>query len=327
MTKINKPEYFIGSYVKLNFEKIIERHSARGEWKYIPYIKECKNLFVKMPNGDIYDVQSMDKVNYIKFDDLNNCNQNTKNTTITNLMPLSKYYPEERIFLQNIDLALKLLNLYLEQSGSWINKNSLILNESGNLVYLGKINEKQRFIMTFTDKINLAMANDSEITDNNSYEIEDNLYIGYIISEEKIAYESPEDLTMEYPEFIRNLNFKLNPRVKVLKKITGKYIDVYTGEFVNVIDDTQLTQLKESETKKLSFVIHYLHKEADIGVASITPLSNFLNESGIIIDISKNIEEQINDYYEKVVPFYLKDNIPNTILPRKDVVLTRNLTK
>lgn len=327
MTKINKPEYFVASYVKFEFEKIIEHHSARGEWKYIPYIKEYKNLFVKMPNGDIFDVQSMNKVNYIDFDDLNNYTNNIKNTIITNLMPLSKYYLDEKSFLQNMDLALELLNLYLEQSGSWINKNELILNESGNLVYTGKINEKQRFIMTFMDKINLAMTNNSEITDNNSYEIEDNLYIGYIISEEKIAYESPEDLTMEYKEFIRNLNFKLNPRVKILKKIMGEYIDVYTGEVVNVIDDTQLSQLKESEKQKLSFVIHYLHKEKDIGVASIIPLSKFLNESGIIIDNSKNIEEQINDYYEKVVPFHITDNIPTSILPRRDVILTRNLTK
>ena len=40
MTKINKPEYYLGNYVDFRFEKIIERHSARGEWKYIPYIKD-----------------------------------------------------------------------------------------------------------------------------------------------------------------------------------------------------------------------------------------------------------------------------------------------
>lgn len=327
MTKINKPEYYLGNYVDFRFEKIIERHSARGEWKYIPYIKDSKNLFVKMPNGDIFDVQSKEKIEFISFDDLSNQEEKTKQKVVTNLVPLHKNYLDEKSFLKNVNLSLELLNFHLEQSGEWIIKDNVTIDKNGLFNYSGLLNDKQKAIMTSYDNIMLALSNNGNQLVNNTYTIEDDVYVGFELSEEIILYNDLDEWEMGNVDFVRTLNFKVNPRVRLLRKEGNKFRDYYSNELVNIIDEEKLKKIREEELINVLSMTDIIHSEHVIGVTSVLPLSDFLNQTGIIINYEETMDKEINEYYATMMPYYINVEIPRCILPKNSVVLTRNLTK
>lgn len=327
MTKINKPEYYLGNYVDFRFEKIIERHSARGEWKYIPYIKDSKNLFVKMPNGDIFDVQSKEKIEFISFDDLSNQEEKTKQKVVTNLVPLHKNYLDEKSFLKNVNLSLELLNFHLEQSGEWIIKDNITIDKNGLFNYSGLLNDKQKAIITSYDNIMLALSNNNIQTVDNSYTIEDDIYIGFEVYEEIICYNDPDVWAMGNEGCVRTLNFKIKPNVIILIKDNDNYRNYYSDEIVNIIDKEKLNIIKEHNASYIANITETIHFESMIGVSGIMPLSSFLNQTGIIINSLDDMEKEINEYYDMVTPYYINDEIPDCLLPKNNVVLTRNLTK
>ena len=327
MTKINKPEYYLGNYVDFRFEKIIERHSARGEWKYIPYIKDSKNLFVKMPNGDIFDVQSKEKIEFISFDDLSNQEEKTKQKVVTNLVPLHKNYLDEKSFLKNVNLSLELLNFHLEQSGEWIIKDNVTIDKNGLFNYSGLLNDKQKAIMTSYDNIMLALSNNGNQLVNNTYTIEDDVYVGFELSEEIILYNDLDEWEIGNVDFVRTLNFKVNPRVRLLRKEGNKFRDYYSNELVYIIDEEKLKKFREEELINVLSMTDIIHSEHVIGVTSVLPLSDFLNQTGIIINSEETMDKEINEYYDMVTPYYINDEIPDCLLPKNNVVLTKNLTK
>lgn len=324
MATIKTPRLFLGNYINFKFEKIIERHSARGEWKHIPYINDYKNIFVQMPNGDIIDFATNKKMDVYSFDEIDSLNISKEVEGVTNLISLSKYYADIATFLKNVDLILNLINVELEQSNSWLPKENLTLQPNGAFSYSGELTEAQKIIMTMNDNMDFAANEVQEDAEN--IEVDDDLYIGFLVEREMDAYYSDDLQLTDSTYLAKDVLINMLPQVKLLKKTERGYIDVKLNIPVKVITAADLILLKEAGYQYLNGSDTQFHIAETIGICNVIKLSDFLNNLGGIINPNENIENQINNYYEGLKKLYMYDKVSDIKYPKIESVLKRSLT-
>lgn len=326
MAKVKAPKMFLGNYVKFSLEKIIERHSARGEWKYIPYINDYKRLFVELPNGDIIDYETNKKIDVFKFEELENLEITSEVRGATNLVPLTKYYSDVNAFLNNIEFVLSLLNQRLDQSNGWIKKENLTLQANGLFTYSGELTEEQKIIMTMDDNINFAFNGNEISPTSESIDVDDNLYIGFLVEREMSAYYVDDFEIIGDPYLDKNIHCYMLPKVRLFNKTEKGYVDVKNNAFAREINISELKMLIDNGLKYLEVVPNYFYIKETVGVCNIIKLSDFLNNLGAFINPNEDIEVQINACYSDVEKFYMYDKVSPIKYPEIKSILKRSLT-
>ena len=326
MTKIEAPKLLLGNYIKSRLEKIIERHSARGEWKHIPYINDYKCLFVQLPNGDIIDYETNKKIDFYEFEELDNLQITKELFGVTNLMPLTKYYSDVKVFLNNIELVLSLLNQRLEQSNGWIKKENLMLQSNGLFTYSGELTEEQKIIMTMDDNMSFAFNGNEISSTPESIEIDDNLYIGFVVEREMDVYFTDDTEFIDDSFLAKNVFCNMLPEVKILRKTERGFIDVKNNVPVKEINVGEVKFYKENGYNYLKDISSQFYIHEQIGVCNIVKLSEFLTNLGGIINPEKDIEAQINEYYSGVEKYYIYDQMPSIKYPNMKSILKRSLS-